>query len=145
MGEVAFAYYLQAFRNYLVSEASREDYDVSAAVDMVFNLRQQRGEIGSARELVLECLDYVLANFDKFDLEDTVQPSLKELLSELEADETVQKQMEEMLLQCGGNPEELKDLWKNAHGLAKPEDDRPEDKLPTIERWKALRKTIAES
>jgi len=68
MGTVAFEYYLPAAWNYITSEASRDDHTVAGIVNVVFLCRHHEGTLGRATPLVLQCMDYLIINFDKFDI-----------------------------------------------------------------------------
>lgn len=146
MGRVGFEYYLQAFQNYLTSDASRGDSGVESVVDLAFHWRHKQRELGAAKGLVLECLDYLIDNFGKFDLEDTVQPTLKDMLTEAYGDQKSREQGEAAWVEFGGNPDEMEELWQYSESLLTNDEIAEEELgLTTLERWKALRKSIADS
>lgn len=146
MGRVGFEYYLQAFQDYLTSDASLGDSGVESVVDLAFHCRHKQRELGAAKSLVLECLDYLIANFDKFDLEDTVQPTLKDMLTEAYGDQKSRAQTEAAWVEFGGNPDEMEELWQYSESLLTNDQIAEEEPgLTTLERWKKLRKSIADS
>ena len=77
IGTAGSEYYLPAVWNYITSEASRDDRTVESLVNVVFECRHREGTLGRATPLVLQCMDYLIANFDKFDVSESPTSTLK--------------------------------------------------------------------
>lgn len=149
MSTAAFEYYLPAVWNYITSEASRDDHTVQGFVNVVFQCRHQEDKLGRSVPLVLECMDYLMANLDKFDISETPESETSEsdmhaVIARLHQDVNVRQLLETEWIKSGGTAEAFPELWKTLVNLPddlKRDPERPI--LPLLERWNTLRAEIA--
>lgn len=68
MGPRAFAYYLPAAVRYLTSPDAAGDAFLVSSLHEVIRFRLREGDLGPAHETVLDLVDHVLADYDKFEV-----------------------------------------------------------------------------
>jgi hypothetical protein len=69
MGPRAFAFYLPAALSYLRSEAARGDDDFLSCLHRVIEFRSAEEAFALARDTVRSLVDYVIANYAKFEVD----------------------------------------------------------------------------
>jgi hypothetical protein len=72
MGPKAFAFYLQAAINYLKSDHSRGDYHFVDCLYGIVMFRSEQEEFSLALDRVREMVDYVIDNYEKFEVNEVV-------------------------------------------------------------------------
>jgi hypothetical protein len=76
MGPKAFHFYLEAFFNYLKSDDSTDDNDVVNCLLSVVEYRRKDEEFPSSVDRVLMMIDYVIANYGKFQVDHAIYGDL---------------------------------------------------------------------
>jgi hypothetical protein len=88
MGGRAFPFYLQAAVNYLKSEHAAGDADMINGLRSVLKIRMDDKEFSLAIDIAKDVVDYVIANYDKFEVDHTIygdlQASYKQIKNQLE-------------------------------------------------------------
>jgi len=72
MGTRAFDFYLQAVINYLQSDYSAGDNEIVDCLSSVIEFRLQEEEFSLAQDRVNTIIDYVIANYDKFEVDTNI-------------------------------------------------------------------------
>ena len=83
MGPKAFDFYLQAVINYLQSEYSAADNDIVNCLTSVIEYRLQEEGFSLVRDKVNTIIDYVIANYDKFEVDTNIYGDLLEKYRQL--------------------------------------------------------------
>jgi hypothetical protein len=78
MGPRAFNFYLEAMFNYLKSDDSIGDSDIINCLLSVVDYRRNDEEFSSAVDRVRTIIDYVIANYGKFQVDHTIYGNLLE-------------------------------------------------------------------
>jgi hypothetical protein len=78
MGPRAFNFYLEAMFNYLKSDDSIGDSDIINGLLSVVDYRRNSEEFSSVVDRVRTIIDYVIANYGKFEVDHTIYGSLLE-------------------------------------------------------------------
>jgi hypothetical protein len=83
MGPSAFAFYLQAAINYVKSDASTGDSQFIHALYEIANFRADQDGFAAAVEALKTLADYVIANFDKFHVDQETYGDLRAQYADL--------------------------------------------------------------
>jgi hypothetical protein len=76
MGSKAFNYYVEAALNYLNGESSNGDVDFVDALYQIFEQRLQRERGELAVEKIVNVIDAILKNYEKFEVNDAIYSNL---------------------------------------------------------------------
>ena len=76
MGPVAFNFYLQAVIQYLESKYSADDSDFVNCLYSVIKYRWDEAEFSSAFKPVGKAMDYIIDNYNKFEIDESIYGDL---------------------------------------------------------------------
>ena len=83
MGPKGFNYYIKAAISYLKRMESSGDVDFIDAIYQIVETRLQRGELELARPDLIDLVDFVIDNYQKFEVEEEIYGNLKVKYGEL--------------------------------------------------------------
>lgn len=83
MGPRAFDFYLQAVINYLQSDYSAADNDIVNCLCSVIEYKLEEEGFSLVRDKVNTIIDYVIANYDKFEVDTNIYGDLLEKYRQL--------------------------------------------------------------
>lgn len=85
MGPVAFRFYVVAYVNYLRSDASSGDSDaVNCFLGLVrYRWEHERSEVDPVRALLADACRFILAHYDRYQIDEGIYGDLRAGLSEL--------------------------------------------------------------
>lgn len=83
MGPKAFNYYIKAATNYLKRKESCGDVDFIDALYQIIDSRMKRDGLDLAPPDLIDLIDYVIINYQKFEVEEKIYGNLREKYKEL--------------------------------------------------------------